>query len=68
MIQNVPIIAIRNSFNIGDTPFFSPAVEGPPMTASWAELFDRGVAYDVDLEAVRRAADDVPENTEEADG
>lgn len=68
VILNVPIIAIRNSLNTGDTPFFFPAIEEPLMTASWAELFERGAAYDVDLEAIRRAADGLPENTEEDDG
>ncbi|ELY40733.1 hypothetical protein [Natronorubrum tibetense] len=38
------------------------------MTATWAELFDRGGEYDVTLEDVRTAADDLaaPSATEEA--
>ena len=34
------------------------------MTASWATLFDRGTAYDVDLEDVRDAAADTATVTE----
>ncbi|ADB61910.1 hypothetical protein Htur_3043 [Haloterrigena turkmenica DSM 5511] len=34
------------------------------MPASWAELFDRGADYDVDLEAVRTAADELSTETE----
>ncbi|QRV13906.1 hypothetical protein [Haloterrigena salifodinae] len=29
------------------------------MPASWAKLFDRGTDYDVDLKAVRTAADEL---------
>ena len=36
------------------------------MPASWDELFDRGAAYDVDLERVRTAADEL--SMEDADG
>lgn len=30
------------------------------MTASWADLFERGAAYDVALEELQGAADDLP--------
>ena len=36
------------------------------MPASWGELFDRGAAYDVDLERVRTTADELSEA--DADG
>ncbi len=51
-----------------DTALFSSDCEAPPMTATWAELFDRGGEYDVTLEDVRTAADDLaaPSATEEA--
>ena len=34
------------------------------MTASWADLFTRGADYDVDLEAVRTAADELSTEAE----
>ncbi len=37
------------------------------MPASWADLFDRGGSYDVDLEAVRAAADELSTETEATD-
>ena len=40
------------------------------MPASWADLFDRGAAHDVDLEAVRATADElsVTEGATDGDG
>ncbi|WP_436345222.1 hypothetical protein [Natronorubrum sp. FCH18a] len=41
------------------------------MTASWADLFERGAAYDVALEELQGAADDLPtvaDTTETDDG
>ncbi|ELZ19391.1 hypothetical protein C477_08643 [Haloterrigena salina JCM 13891] len=38
------------------------------MPASWAELFDRGAGYDVDLETVRTAADELSAETETDSG
>lgn len=43
-----------------DAPLFSPAAEALAMTASWADLFERGAAYDVALEELQGAADDLP--------
>ncbi|WP_284145175.1 hypothetical protein [Haloterrigena alkaliphila] len=38
------------------------------MTASWADLFARGADYDVDLEAVRTAADELATEAETNSG
>ncbi|WP_269150346.1 hypothetical protein [Natrinema pallidum] len=32
-----------------------PEPQPPPMSASWADLFDRGAEYDGDHEAIRDA-------------
>ena len=40
-----------------DTPF-RPPPEEPAMTATWADLFERGAAYDFDRETIRAAVDE----------
>jgi len=52
----------------GDAPFFSLADEAPTMTASWAALFERAEAYDIDRVEIRATADDLSTEEEGDDG